>query len=198
MSESLNSVALKFNDTQDVPHDLKLDPATINSIVNQVADEPLKFSTPLGDITILNSKRDSLRNMLQNNPLTPTLHITYQSTGDCTDQAAVTIENISAQIRGTTGISLTPFGFGVEIRCRPEITGEVIRETPCPQKEGVQRVRTFRIDWYLDISIAPGGFNTQHVKRYEQTVSTPCCVRKAPSAKPPKENDEKDGGGWLG
>jgi hypothetical protein len=198
MSERLPNVNPGFNATKEESHDLQLDPATIDSIVNQVEDKPLVFSTPLGDITILNSKRDSLRNIIRSNPLKPALRITYQTVGDCGNADAITIESVSEQMTGTTGINLTAFGFGVEIKARAVVVGEVIKEMPCQQKGDVQRVRNFLIDWYLDVSIAPGGSNTQHVKRYEQAVSTPCCTKKAPVEKPPKETPEKDGGGWLG
>lgn len=196
MSERLPNVNLGFNETKDVSYDLQIDQATIDDIVDQVEDKPLIFSTPLGDIRILDSKRDTVRSIIQNNPIRPTLKITYQSKGDCRNPDAITITVKSAQLTGTTGVNLTAFGFGVEIKTRFEMVDEVMKETPCQKHDEAQQVQNFRIDWYLDISIAPGGTNTQFIKRCEQLVSTPCCSIRKPSET--QSGEKPEGGGWLG
>lgn len=198
MSERLQNVNLGFNDTKEASHDLQIDQATIDAIVNQVEDKPLVFSTPLGDITILNSKRDTVRNLIQNNPIKPTVKIIYQSKGDCRNFDNITITAKQTPLTGTTGINLTAFGFGVEIEAKAEITEEVMKETPCQKQGEAQQVQNFRIDWYLDISIAPGGKNTQFIKRCEQLVSTPCCNVKKNGEQQTQPNEPKDGGGWFG
>lgn len=199
MSNRLPNVNLGFNDTQEISHDLQLDQATIDSILSQVEDKPLVLTTPLADITILNSKRDALRDIIQKNPIRPTLKIIYQSKGDCQNLGGISIEELSWHMTGTTGADLKVFGFGVELKVRPEITGEVIKETPCQKKGEVQMVRNFWIDWYLDISISPGGSNTQFLKRNEQLVTTPCCAEAPPppAHAQPQEDKPKKGSGWF-